>query len=271
MLRKLYYLLPAEMRYWARKAYYLPVDLFKKRSDLIPPKGLIYTGSGDFERQGKEWIEFFKQYANLNEKSKVLDIGCGIGRIAIPMTDLLKQGEYNGFDAVKQGIDWCATKIAARFSNFHFLYIDLFNDLYKSKGINAATFEFPYPKEQFDFACAISVFTHMIPSEVENYLEQSSKVLKKGAYLVGTFFILDEESKKLTLEQTSFNFKYEYEHYALMDDAVKSANVAFDRTYLEQLVSAKGFEIDSQVKGYWCGRPKTHTVGFQDIMILRKM
>jgi SAM-dependent methyltransferase len=270
MLRKLYYSLPVNLRYWARKVYYLPNDIFQKRAELVPPLGLIYTGSGDFEKQGKLWITFFKQHAKLSEQSNVLDIGSGIGRIAIPMTDFLK-GEYHGFDAVRQGIDWCNDKIATKFKNFHFSYIDLFNDLYKNKGINAATFTFPYEQSQFDFACAISVFTHMIPVEVENYLAQSSIVLKKGGYFVATFFILDEESKALMKTNPAFDFKYEYENYALMDEDVKAANVGYDRIYLEQLIAASGFSIEHQEKGYWCGRKKTQPIGFQDIMVLRKI
>ena len=90
MFRKLYYLLPVTLRYTARKIFYYPIDLLKKRSELVPPSGLIYTGGGDFEKQGKDWLLFFKRYGNLNENSNVLDIGSGIGRIAIPLVDFLK-------------------------------------------------------------------------------------------------------------------------------------------------------------------------------------
>lgn len=269
MLRKLYYILPVSLRYWVRKLYYLPLDIFQKRADLIPPMGLIYTGNGNFEAQGKDWVAFFKANANLNENSQVLDIGSGIGRIAIPLAGYLS-GQYHGFDAVKQGVDWCKKKISTKFTNFDFLYVDLFNDLYKDKGIDAATFEFPYEKSSFDFACAISVFTHMIPEEVENYLAQSNQVLKSGGFLVATFFILDDESKKQMSQKADFNFKYNYGNYALMDNDVKSANVAFEYEYLKKFIDANNFEIVNYIGGHWCGRPKQLSIGFQDILILRK-
>jgi SAM-dependent methyltransferase len=270
MLRKLYYKLPVAMRYWVRKVYYFPHDLLNRRAELVPPMGLIYTGNGDFENQGKDWVLFFKQYANLHEKSTFLDIGSGIGRIAIPLTSFLK-GKYYGFDAVRQGIDWCNSKIATRYNNFHFLYVDLFNDLYKSKGIDAASFEFPYQDDQFDLGCAISVFTHMLPQEVENYLAEANRVLKKDGYLVATFFMLDDESRTLMQHHSAFCFKYDYEHYALMDDEVKSANVAYDFHYLTRTFAATGFSVAHYEKGYWCGRSKTSNINFQDIFVLKKI
>jgi SAM-dependent methyltransferase len=269
MLRKIYYSLPVSLRFWVRRLYYLPTDLLSKRSTLIPPKGLIYTGSGDFEQQGKAWVAFFQQYAALTPQAAFLDIGSGIGRIAIPLTQWLK-GQYRGFDAVQQGIDWCQSKITTQYPNFQFQYVDLFNDLYKNNGIDAASFRFPYDNDSFQVACAISVFTHMLPNEVENYLSQAHRVLDEGGYLVATFFILDEESKGMMQQNNQFSFQYQYDNYALMDNDVKAANVGFDRTYLEQLIKKAGFEISGQIKGHWCGRKKSHQLGFQDIMILKK-
>ena len=66
MLRKLYYALPVKLRYLSRRIYHFPSDLFKTRLALIPPTGLIYTGGGDFEKQGKDWLHFFEKYAKLS-------------------------------------------------------------------------------------------------------------------------------------------------------------------------------------------------------------
>lgn len=259
------------MRLLLRKIVYFPADLLRKeQNDLLPPKRLIYTGGGDFQLIGEQWVNFFEEQAGLNEESNVLDIGSGIGRIAIPMTRFLR-GRYEGFDAVKQGVDWCRKHIGRRFPNFHFTYVDLFNDLYKSKGINAANFVFPYEEEEFDLACSISVFTHMLPGEVENYLRETRRVLKKGGYLVATFFILDEDSRRRMAAYDGLNFRHAYGHYALLDKKVKSANVAFDRGYLLEAVERAGFVLEREVAGHWCGREKVQAMRFQDILVLRKV
>lgn len=161
--------------------------------------------------------------------------------------------------------------ISSKFSNFDFLYVDLFNDLYRSKGINAANYIFPYQTNYFDFACSISVFTHMVPEEVENYLKETIKVLKKGGFLVATFFILDSESKSLMQNNKDFNFKFDFGHYALMDSVVKSANVGYDKNFLFKQFENTGFKIEKYIKGYWCGRKKEFNYALQDIVVLKKL
>lgn len=268
MLRKIYYLLPPALRFFVRRVYYLPQDLFRKPAEK-PPEGLIYTGGGDFIRQGNEWVQFFRDHTPLNEQSQVLDIGSGIGRIALPLSRFLN-GRYEGFEAMKTGVDWCRDNIESRHPNFRFKYVPLYNDLYNADGIAADSYVFEYPDAFFDFACAISVFTHLIPEELENYFRQTSRVLKKDGYLVATFFILDPESEALSLKNDAgFHFKYSFGHYALMDKKVKSANVAYQRDYLLQLAADSGFTLMHEVKGAWCGREKSTYIGFQDIWVLK--
>jgi SAM-dependent methyltransferase len=273
MLRNIYYLLSPSMRFLVRRVVYLPLDIvnsFKSNKNVVPPKGLVYTGGGDFFQQGVDWLDFFKKNQTIDEGSKVLDIGSGIGRIAIPLTGFLKE-EYHGFDVVKKGVDWCDKNIAQKYPNFHFKYIDLHNDLYKSSGSSASSFKFPYEKSYFDFACAISVFTHMLPEEIDNYIRECSLTLKQDGFLVATFFIMDEESKDyMTKSSTAFKFSFAFENYYLMNEKVKSANVAYERKYLYALINESGFEIVKDIKGYWCGRHSNEKINFQDILVMKK-
>ena len=84
--RNLYYSLSPDNRLLVRKLVYFPVDLLnsiiKKNKDLIPKKGDIFIGSGDFVKQGKHQLDLLKQYANLQADGKILDVGSGIGRTA---------------------------------------------------------------------------------------------------------------------------------------------------------------------------------------------
>ena len=116
--------------------------------------------------------------------SSVLDIGSGIGRIAIPLTSFLEKGLYEGFDIMKPGIRWCQRNISTRFPHFKFIQVSLANDLYRNSGDAAAKFVFPSANDQFDLAIATSVFTHMLPEEVIQYVEEIHRVLKRWkAYL----------------------------------------------------------------------------------------
>lgn len=273
MIRKMYYLLPPYFRYLVRRIIYFPYDLLLARNNtIVPPRGMIYTGSKDFIRQGIAWKDLFIQYGGLQDHHTVLDIGSGIGRVALGLTSFLK-GSYEGFDAVRLGVDWCNKNISPTYPNFNFQFIDLFNDLYKSKGLRAATFQFPYSDDSFDFACAISVFTHMLPDELENYLTQLHRTLKNRGHAVLTFFVLDDESISLMKNQKDgihFDHIVDAKH-ALMDANVKSANVGYQRTYLKQLLHDQHFQIIHEFKGRWCGRASDHSLAFQDVLVIEKI
>lgn len=274
-LRKIYYILSPSLRFVVRRLFYLPVDWYDKwtgrRGDLIPPKGLVYTGGGDFVKEGKKIRDLFIEIADLKPNAAVLDIGSGIGRIAIPLTEYLnKDGHYEGFDVVKLGVEWCQKNITTRFSNFRFQYIDLDNDLYRATGQNAANFEFLYPSTTFDFSVLNSVFTHMLPAEVENYLKEISRVLKNGGQCYVTFFLLNKHAEVFLKTDNDFDFPFDYGHYRLMDDQVKAANVAFQETWLQDVLKSTDLEIKNIYYGYWSGRVKEDCKDFQDIVLLQK-
>jgi SAM-dependent methyltransferase len=270
-LRKIYYQLPPAWRFTARRLYYWPYDLYDslsgQRPPMVPPRGMIYTGSGDFVAQGEKMVTYFKELAGLQPNHKVLDIGSGIGRIAIPLTSYLDaEGAYEGFDVVKRGVDWCQKEISNRFPNFHFQYIDLENDLYKASGADAAQFTFPYEENYFDLTVLISVFTHMLPAEVGNYLKEIKRVLAPGGQCFATFFIVNEETGRGS--NTAFTFSHDKGEYLLMDEQVQSANVAFKEDYLNSLITEAGLQKKAFYPGYWSGRDKSSCKDFQDILIL---
>jgi SAM-dependent methyltransferase len=103
--------------------------------DLVPPQNLIFVGYGDFIKIGEEFAGYFIEMGMLKPNEKVLDVGCGIGRMALPLTKYMnRRGEYWGFDIVKEGIDWCTERYTPRFPNFHFLFSNVYNQHYNPGG-----------------------------------------------------------------------------------------------------------------------------------------
>ncbi|NOY51664.1 MAG: class I SAM-dependent methyltransferase [Chlorobi bacterium] len=121
-----------------------------------------------------------------------------------------------------------------------------------------------------DFIFLTSVFTHMMPVDVSAYLDQISRVLKSGGKCFATFFIINEVSKRLMKENDGIKFNHKFNNYYLHTTKVKEANVAFDETFLEQMIKSKGLKIASKHYGYWSGRQKDKSVDFQDIYIIEK-
>ncbi|MEM9985908.1 MAG: methyltransferase domain-containing protein [Bacteroidota bacterium] len=196
-LRQLYYRLPPVARRWARRVVYLPLDaldLALGRNQGYPPRGKIFTGLSHFRSTGDRFLGYFVTYGQLKPEGQVLDIGSGIGRMAIPLSRYLStKGRYEGFDIVAAGIHWCRKHLSSRYPHFTFTLVNLENDLYTSQGAAADSFVFPYPNDQFDLAILTSVFTHMLPREVENYLSEISRTLTPGGRCLATFFIVNQE------------------------------------------------------------------------------
>ncbi len=274
--RRLYYALSPQLRRVARRLYYYPVDVWEgltgKRDSMTPPRGRIFIGPGDFKKLGEKLVSDFTRYGGLQPHHNVLDIGCGIGRIAIPLTKLINEkGSYNGIDIVKEGITWCRQKISTRYPNFEFTHVDLKNDLYNlTTEQSASDFTFPYPDNTFDFIILTSVFTHMQPREVEQYLNEISRVMSPGGTCFVTFFIITPVSKSFLDQSQNPFFAYDHGDYYLHDNKVKDANIAFKLSFIETLLSKAGLQVRKFHPGWWAGRDKSTQVDFQDVLILEK-
>ncbi len=274
-LRRLYYLLPPTWRFAARWLWYAPVDVWERlaghRPPLTPPRGWIFTGSGDFHRSGRQIVGLCRELANLQASHRVLDVGSGIGRIAVALTSVLdarQGGGYEGFDIVPLGVRWCQRHISTRFPNFRFRHIPLANDLYRARGREATDFTFPYPEAAFDLVIVNSVFTHMRPQEIVRYLEEIRRVLRPGGHCWATFFLYNPGEAAVHFGNPGFAFPYDFGHYRLMDKQVQSANVALSKAWLMEQASRAGLRAQHVQYGYWrSGSSQAPDRFFQDIVV----
>ena len=275
MIRRIYYLLTPGLRRAVRRIWYLPVDLYKlivgKKELLVPPHGLIFTGAGDFKSIGDKLLQSFIENCHLSPNDKVLDIGCGIGRIARPLTSYLSsEGSYFGFDIVQLGINWCNRKYK-KFINFHFQYIPLKNDLYNLSTDNKPSkFTFPYDSSFFDLVVLISVFTHMQEEDMRRYITEISRVLKSGKYCFCTFFLITKETDEYLIKSKNPFFKFRYNNYFLHDSRVKDANIAYKYEVVEKMITASHLKIKVFFPGWWSVKDRKHCLDFQDVLIITK-
>lgn len=273
--RTLFYALSPSLRLLARRIWYLPHDLknliLGRRKDMVPPKGLIYTGTGDFLEQGMHHLHYLTDYAGLQPSHRVLDIGCGIGRSAVALTHYLSpKGSYEGLDIVKQGIRWCQNHISSRYPNFRFRCVSLRNELYRSSPYPASAFIFPFPDQEFDCVFAISLFTHLSPEDAFHYLDEIHRVMKKEGTCLATFFLYDRE-REHSFHPPFFNFPVDMGTYRLMTKQVRVANVAWDKEYFICRLEQKGIHVVQDVMGYWRGNVNTGQNDFQDILVMKKI
>ncbi|MCX6352867.1 MAG: class I SAM-dependent methyltransferase [Bacteroidetes bacterium] len=256
-----------------RRVFYAPYDWFWRmakgnQTKIAPPRGLIFTGYHQFKAAGENYLKYFIDLGGLQPHHRVLDIGCGAGRLAIPLMGYLKkEGSYEGIDIKKQIVNWCQRNISRKSGNFNFRLSDIYNRNYNTKGkLLAKDFEFPFEDDEFDFIFLTSVFMNMMPDEIENYLKQIGKMLKPGGKCFITAFLLNEESiKNLNAAKSAINFNYDFGNYKLHNAITRSFKVAYNEDYLTSLLSKSGMSATTIHHGKWSG--KSDGLAFQDIVI----
>ena len=247
-------------------------DRSARRRDMVPPRTMYFVGDGDYKTVGLEFRNLFAQYGGLKPEHRVLDVGCGIGRMAAPLTEYLSgPGEYRGFDIVKKGVAWSQANITPRYPHFQFLHSDVRNKFYNPDGVfEASSYRFPYEDVSFDFVFLTSVFTHMFPADLENYEREIARVLKRGGTCFVTMFLLNEESQRLIEEKRSTqNFIYKLEGCVTTDPTNPEGSLGFEEGYIRQLFARLGLSIREPIQyGAWCGR--NQFLSYQDIVIATK-
>lgn len=235
--------------------------LFGDTAHLVPPLGMMHDGPvgyAEFKANGLEFLRFYVELCDLKPHEKMLDVGCGIGRKTLPLISYLSgDGSYDGLDVVKSGIDWCVQKYSREYPNFRFQLVDVFHRHYNPGGKRQASgYTFPFPDEHFDFAVLNSVFTHMMPDEVANYLSEVARVLKPGGRCLISFFLLNRESIGLIeAGKSTQNLRHEFGPARSVSREFPEEAIGYNEPYIIGLYEKSGLQIKQPILyGSWCSR-----------------
>ncbi len=233
------------------------LSLRGRQRESTPPYDMrLFVGGDDFNTTGREFLGHFRNLCTLTPDERVLDVGCGPGRMATPLTGYLdKTGAYDGFDIVRPYISWCQDHITPEHPNFRFQVADIFNKAYNPKGkCEPREYVFPYATSSFDFAFATSVFTHMLPADVQHYLAEASRVLRPGGRYLFTFFVLPEGWDPGRFK-AGVDFRYDMGEFWVYDKNEPEAAVAYPEQTVRGLLSTAGLTVKEPIRyGAWSGR-----------------
>jgi SAM-dependent methyltransferase len=248
---------------------------------LIPPPHLMALEGievlEEWLRWGEEWAVLLRVYAGVGRDSALLEIGCGLGRIAFSLRYYLDQGRYDGFEIVQPKIEFLQRQFEPTHPNFRFTWANVRNTHYNPGGAYAAaSYRFPYADERFDVVFAASVFTHMTPENTANYLREASRVLRPGGACLFSFFLLDHyrprEQRPIGFNNAAFDLEHpwgENDGFAVADPDNPERMTGYRLSYLRELAEGAGLRIPSPpLPGYWSGAPRY--IGAQDLVVLVK-
>jgi SAM-dependent methyltransferase len=249
--------------------------------EILPsPEAILSTGSlevASFKAVGEEFLAYFKEWCELKPNERVLDVGSGAGRAALPLTKYLDgRGSYDGIEIMRGNVEWCQMNITPYYPNFRFHWADLHNTQYNPQGAHPPEkYRFPFEDGYFDLVFLMSVFTHMLPPGMENYLSEISRVMKRGSYCLITYFILNPETEALIDNpaiKSLFCIPHRYpdQHYGVEHENRPEVVTAHYETRLRELYSKSHLQIVEPIRyGRWPGRAQY--VSGQDIVVARKV
>ena len=265
------------------------IDIDKLVTDLsdrdylpIPRDDELYCGGGDYKKIGLDFLRYFLEVGGLRTDERVVEIGCGLGRLASPLTQyLVSPGGYYGIDIVPSAIDWCSRNIKSKYPEFEFHLKNVYNSFYNKTGVVPETdVSVPLPATSADFVVLASVFTHLHREIVVAYLGEIRRLLSKRGRCFSTWFLIDEVSSNL-MDRTRVargEGKTGPSIFVLdpnadgtefyVNAAEPLAAIGFRRQEVLQWIENAGLRITKDVPGHWSGRMDGYTQ--QDILLLER-
>lgn len=219
----------------------------------LPPREFVDAVGGDFELVGNHILKLVIEYCGLPPNARILDVGSGCGRFAVPLTQYLSsKGSYEGFDISSGMVDWCKQHISSCYPNFGFRHAPLTNTFYQPEGQNAASFTFPYDPESFDVVVATSVFTHLVPDSARRYATEIARLMKPEARGVVTFFLLNDEYRaRRDAGLVNVTFDHPCGIARAHDPERPEVVIAYEEGDALGMLRAAGLSVDHVAFGSW--------------------
>ena len=237
-----------------------------------PWQSLHNIGSGDFQRSGAGLLGDLIVFGGLRPTDRVLDIGCGVGRVALPLAvHLDAAGGYVGFDISRRAVVGCRKRFARLRADFVFVWLDIRNGDYNAAGAIAETeVRFPCDDASIDLAFAASVFSHVRIETVSRYLIEAARVLKPGGRFLFTAYTLTPARREaIRRRQTRLTLVEWRDGSMVMDPRSPERAIAHDAEALANAINAAGMRpAGPWRRGDWA--PEGELGGWQDIWVVEK-
>ena len=216
----------------------------------LPPDQLaLYVGGqpgGKFLEQGRRLLQCLRRCLPPSfgfKNKRILDFGCGVGRVLRHFEENTKETEFWGCDISESCIAWLRQNLCPP---FHFVQ-------------NGENPPLPFEDEHFDLVYSLSVFTHLTDSW-EPWLREIRRVMKPDGLALLTF-----------LNRTAHEF---YE-----GSSFDKGEVAFKVTHPERSWSLGGpivYHSNAWILNQWSRILPVQAVfregmaGFQSVALMRK-
>lgn len=205
------------------------------------------------------WPELEQFRSFIHNGQRILDWGCGNGRLLLIMKD--KEVKYFGTDQAASLIAIARKKYADEVKNG------------KAKFFSTAFKEKKFPAEYFDLAFMIASFFHLPDKKSRlKLLKKTYTELKPGGHLIMTVWNLgsDWAKKKLKKDWKTFGKNDFLIPWKNPDGIVEAERYYhhFTKAELKDLLEEVGFKID--IMNYYGGRNWSDSKGGRNLVVIAK-
>ena len=208
-------------------------------------------------------------FTGLTPQHRVLDYGCGLGRISIPMSAYLDpvSGSYCGVDTNASCISR-NSRVFNDYENFSFQHANIYSKMYNRQGKGMKELLKHDLGEPFDLAFLFSVFTHILSSDCDFLLKYLRSQLTGSGEIFTSWFLINEETQEaIDAGQSDRKFLHKHGDARIDNKEVPEGAVAYNEQDVLDRFAKAGFS-DVQVHyGMWRGCIKSWV--YQDIIIAR--
>ena len=218
----------------ARHAFARPVA--PKSGIALPPTnlrmgGTVFKDDAAFLAGAAADTQKLVDTCGLGSESRLMDWGCGAGRLAIGIAERFGRiARYHGVDVQQSLIDWANANIGSR-PGYEFTWVDVRNARYNPVG--SASKEIPAMSGTYDIFHAFSVFTHLTAEDAAFYLVEVRRLLAHDGVAWITVFV--EEGVDLQHENPK--------DYGRLPWKGPLHCVRFERGYFERLIELANLSV----------------------------
>ncbi|MBX7105217.1 MAG: class I SAM-dependent methyltransferase [Gemmataceae bacterium] len=188
------------------------------------------VGDGDFDLIGRIELDLL-QMEGLRPGMRLVDFGCGSGRLAVHVVPALGAGSYIGIDVSAELLRRGESLIRDRHPQ----------SPCGVQWIKHVTCDFPLPDASVDMFCAFSVFTHLEHEDTYKYLCDARRVAKPGGKFVFSCLPMDHAAARDI-------FRTEADH-DLATRWNRVRNVTTTQSMMDAIAGMAGWRVDHWYRG----------------------
>lgn len=229
----------------ARRKLFPKKEFVVYENSVLPARHLRFNGptfsNESFyiqttESEAKRLIEKF----HCDKTDRILEIGCGQGRLATGLLRLLGPVNYTGLDVHLPSVHWCRRYIEKKHPSYHFEHLNIASERYNKGGISISdNFKFPVADKSIDIIYLWGVFTNLDGGVMNVYLNDLKRMLSPGGKIFFTAFV-EENVPAISINP---------EGYLLEEYTGPLQVVRYERNYLFSLIARAGLTVDDFIYG----------------------